>query len=171
MKISEIEQARIEKSKRLLNEGLALVNELKFDLAYEKFSESHKLIGNADALTYKAWMLSIKGDSKTAMDLCLQAIELDPDFGNPYNDIGTILRVQNKSEEAIPWFEKAIKAKRYEPRQFPHINLANIYLERNDLDLAIKQFKMALKYDRENNNILKTIEQLEQEVGKGRILH
>jgi tetratricopeptide (TPR) repeat protein len=30
-------------------------------------------------------------------------------------------------DEAIPWFEKAIAAKRYEARAYPHFNLGRVY--------------------------------------------
>ena len=33
---------------------------------------------------------------------CKRAIEIDPDFGNPYNDIGVYLIDLNRFEEAIP---------------------------------------------------------------------
>jgi len=58
----------------------------------------------------------------------LRAIELDPEFGNPYNDIGVCLMPRDKLDESIPWLEKAKQAKRYEPRQFPFMNLGQIYL-------------------------------------------
>ena len=45
---------------------------------------------------------------------------IDPEFGNPYNDIGVYLMQQEKLDEAIPWLEKAKQAKRYEPRHFPY---------------------------------------------------
>ena len=60
---------------------------------------------------------------------CLRAIEIDPHFGNPYNDIGVHLMQQGKLEEAIPWLEKAKQARRYEPRQFPSMNLGRVYLQ------------------------------------------
>ena len=32
---------------------------------------------------------------------------MDPDFGNPYNDIGAYLIEMGRLDEAIPWLEKA----------------------------------------------------------------
>ena len=63
-----------------------------------------------------------------ATEECLRAIAIDPEFGNPHNDIGVCLMQRDKLDEAIPWFEKAKQAKRYEPRQFPFMNLGQIYL-------------------------------------------
>ena len=37
---------------------------------------------------------------------CLRAIEIDAEFGNPYNDIGVYLMQQDKLDESIWWLEK-----------------------------------------------------------------
>jgi len=171
MKIKSIKQARKKKSQRLLDEGCSLVNRGFIDEAYEKFDQSYKLNQSADALTYKGWMLNIKGDIEGALKFCHQAIKLDPDFGNPYNDIGTIMVFQKKFNDAISWFKKAIKAKRYEPRHFPHINLAKIYIEIGDSDLALAEYKEALKFDKNNPYLQLNIKNLEQETNKSRIFH
>jgi hypothetical protein len=47
---------------------------------------------------------------------CLRAIAIDPEFGNPYNDIGVYLMQRDKLDESIPWFEKAKQAKRFTER-------------------------------------------------------
>ena len=170
MKIKSLTHARKKKSQRLLDEGCNLVHRGFIDGAYEKFDQSYKLDQSADALTYKGWMLNIKGDPEGALKLCHQAIKLDPEFGNPYNDIGTILVAQKNFNDAIPWFKKAIKAKRYEPRHFPHINLAKIYIEMGESDLALAEYKEALKFDNDNPYLHINIKNLEQEI-KSRTLH
>jgi len=55
------------------------------------------------------------------------AIELDPGYGNPYNDIGSYLISLDEYDNAIPWLRKAIEAERYEPRHFPFFNLGRVY--------------------------------------------
>jgi len=164
--VKSIAQAREKKARRLLDEGCELVHRGFTDQAFEKFDESYKLTESADALTYKGWMLHIKGDLQGAIELCQQAIKIDPDFGNPYNDIGTILVSQKKYKDAISWFKKAIKAKRYEPRQFPHINLAKIYFEMDEPKLALREFKEALKFDSDNPYLQLNIQKLEQEINQ-----
>jgi len=49
---------------------------------------------------------------------CKRAIEVDPEFGNPYNDIGSYLIALGRHDEAIPWLEQAIVAPRYDPRHY-----------------------------------------------------
>ena len=73
------------------------------------------------------------------------AIEIDSEFGNPYNDIGVYLMQQDKLDESISWLEKAKQAKRYEPRQFPFMNLGRIYLRQGRWWEALKEFEGAVR--------------------------
>ncbi len=81
----------------------------------------------AEAHTFLGWTYSLLDRHEEAIDECKKAIALDPDFGNPYNDIGAYLIESGRYEEAIPWLEKAMKARRYESPQFPHVNLGRVY--------------------------------------------
>ena len=67
-----------------------------------------------------------------------------PDFGNPYNDIGVYLIELNQLEEAIPWLEKAMNAKRYENPNFPHMNLGRVYERQGEWDQAVESYKKSL---------------------------
>jgi Tfp pilus assembly protein PilF len=75
----------------------------------------------------------------------MRAIEVDPDFGNPYNDIGCYLMQQGKLDEAVPWLERAKQAKRYEPRQFPYMNLARIHVKQGRWWDALREFEGAVR--------------------------
>ena len=68
------------------------------------------------------------------------------DFGNPYNDgqIGAYLIEMNQLDEAIPWLERAAKAKRYESPAFPHMNLGRVYERKGDWMRAIEAYKTAV---------------------------
>jgi tetratricopeptide (TPR) repeat protein len=52
---------------------------------------------------------------------------------------------QGKLDEAIPWLEKAKQAKRYEPRQFPFMNLGRIYLKQERWWDALREFEAAVR--------------------------
>ena len=84
-----------------------------------------------------------------AIEECHRAINCDPDFGNPYNDIGAYLIELNQLDEAIPWFEKAMNAKRYENPAFPHMNVGRVYEKKGDWDAAIDAYKQATTLDPE----------------------
>ena len=100
----------------------------------------------AEAHTFLGWTYSFQRRLEEAIAECKQAIACDPDFGNPYNDIGVYLMEMGRDEEAIPWLEQAARARRYEPRHFPHMNLARIHEKRGDHLAALKELGRALKF-------------------------
>jgi Tfp pilus assembly protein PilF len=70
---------------------------------------------------------------------------VDPEFGNPYNDIGVYLIELDRPDEAVPWLEQAITAPRYDARHFPHVNLGRIYERKNDPLAAVREYGRALE--------------------------
>ena len=114
------------------------------DAAAARYRESIAACATAEAHTFLGWTLSFQGHLDAAIAECLRAIEVDPDFGNPYNDIGCYLVEQGESEDAIGWFEKAKKAPRYEPRHFPYLNLGRLRAARGEIAEALQEFEGAL---------------------------
>src|SRR2546422_422514 len=114
----------------------------------------------AEAHTFLGWTYSFQGRLEEARAECLRAIEGDPDFGNPYNDIGVYLMQQGKLEEAIPWLERAKQARRYEPRQFPFMNLGRIYLKQGRWWEALHQFEAAVRLAPADAELAKTLHSL-----------
>jgi Tfp pilus assembly protein PilF len=84
------------------------------------------------------------GQLHEAIEECHLAIRQDPEFGNPYNDIGAYLIELNQLEDAIPWLEKAMKAKRYENPAFPHMNLGRVHERKGEWDQAVDSYKKSL---------------------------
>ncbi|HXV84867.1 MAG TPA: tetratricopeptide repeat protein [Candidatus Binatia bacterium] len=125
------------------------------------YKESIALCPTADAHTYLGWAYSFQGRIDDAIAQCEIAIQIDPEFGNPYNDIGVYLMQQQKIDEAIPWLEKAKQAKRYEPRHFPYLNLGRVYVAKGMLQKALEEFRGALRWNPEDTDLAQTIEELE----------
>jgi tetratricopeptide (TPR) repeat protein len=98
----------------------------------------------AEAHTFLGWTYSFQGALDDAIAECKRAIEVDPDFGNPYNDIGAYLLQMGKIDEAIPWLERATHARRYEAPQFPRFNLGRAYLAKEMYSRALAAFEDAL---------------------------
>jgi tetratricopeptide (TPR) repeat protein len=99
-----------------------------YDHAVQLYRSSLELYPTAEAHTFLGWTYHFQGKLDEAIAECKRAIEVDPEFGNPYNDIGAYLIELSRFDEAIPWLERAIEARRYEPRHFPHYNLGRAYL-------------------------------------------
>ncbi len=135
---------------RLIEEGQAYVAQKRYSDAQKKFQESVDLYPTADGYTFLAWMYSFDGRYKEAIELCKKAIEIDPDYGNSYNDIGCYLIQLQKEQDSIPWFEMAKKSKRYKPRHFPYLNLARLYLRKEEIPKAKQEFSGVLQFDPQN---------------------
>src|SRR5258708_38499944 len=118
----------------------------EFDDAIRLYKESIALYPTADAHTYLGWAYSFVGRLNEAIAQCEIAIQLDPEFGNPYNDIGVYLIQQQRFDDAIPSLEQATSATRYEPRHFPFINLARIYLTNDMIQKALNEFSPSLNF-------------------------
>lgn len=129
--------------------------------AIRLYKKSISIYPTADAHTYLGWTYSFQGRIEEAIAECETAITIDPEFGNPYNDIGVYLLQQQKLDEAIPWLENAKGAKRYEPRHFPYLNLGSIYATKGMINRALEEFRGALKFDLDNTIALEAIKQLE----------
>lgn len=132
----------------------------EFDDAIRLYKESIALHPTADAHTYLGWAYSFLGRLNEAIAQCEIAIELDPEFGNPYNDIGVYLMQQQRPDDAIPWLERAKTAKRYEPRHFPYINLGRIYLTKGMIQKALDEFGGALKINPDDVELAQLVEEL-----------
>lgn len=117
--------------------------------AIKYYKKSIEIRPTAEGHTYLGWALSFEGRYDEAISECKTAIEIDPEFGNPYNDIGAYLIELGREEEAVLWLRKAMVAPRYEPRHFPHFNLSRIYMREWRLDEAIEELHRALRIEPE----------------------
>ena len=133
----------------------------EFDNAIRLYKESIAIYSTADAHTYLGWAYSFIGRLNEAIAQCEIAISLDPEFGNPYNDIGVYLMQQERHDDAIPCLERAKSAKRYEPRHFPYINLGRIYLTKGMIQKAIEEFRGALAINPGDNELAQLVEELQ----------
>ena len=117
------------------------------DAAERLYRQSIVFHPTAEAWTFLGWVASWRGDPKSAIDCCHRAIEADPTFGNPYNDIGAYLLELDRAEEAIPWLQQAIEAPRYEARVYPWMNLGRAYERLGRFHEAVEHFRKALELE------------------------
>lgn len=102
---------------------------------------------NPEAHTFLGWVLSMMGQVDSAIEECKKALELDPNFGNAWNDLGAYFTEKREYDKAIPYLKRASKCKNYDSREFPHYNLARIYIQKEMLVLASKELQKALKFN------------------------
>jgi Tfp pilus assembly protein PilF len=138
---------RFEKAIELLHEAYRRQMAGDLERAVELYQRSIAVHPTAEAHTFLGWTYSFQGRLDDAIAQCREAIAVDPDFGNPYNDIGSYLIKLGRLDEAIPWLEAAIEAPRYEPRHYPHCNLGQVYWGKGLLAKAAAAFERALEIE------------------------
>src|SRR6185436_14764739 len=141
------QEERFQKALELFREAYRRQMEGDLDGAIDHYQRSIALHPTAEAHTFLGWTYSFQGRLEDAIAQCKEAIAVDADFGNPYNDIGSYLIKMDKLDEAIPWLERAIKAPRYEPRHYPHCNLGQVYWAKGQLTKAVSEFERALEIE------------------------
>jgi tetratricopeptide (TPR) repeat protein len=121
--------------------------EQRLDEAIAWYKKSIELYPTAEAHTFLGWTYSFQKRYEEAIAECHAAIRVDPDFGNPYNDIGVYLMELGRPDEAIEWLERAKQAPRYEPRHFPYFNLSRIYVAKHRIRDAVRELQTAIELE------------------------
>lgn len=148
----------------LITDGLTAASQGMYERAMSRFKAALRLEKTAEGYTYWAWMESMKSNFHTAIHLCREAIRLDPDFGNPYNDMGSYYVGLGNHNEALLWYEKAKNAKRYGPRHYPYMNCGRIYRERGQYWMALREYHKAKLYAPGEDAIRIAIEDIEKKI-------
>ncbi|OGW90252.1 MAG: hypothetical protein A3A73_00650 [Omnitrophica bacterium RIFCSPLOWO2_01_FULL_50_24] len=117
----------------------------KLQEAVENYRTSIQIYPTAEAHTFLGWAYSFQGRFEDAILECRKAIRIDPDFGNPYNDIGAYFIEQGKFKQAVRWLKKAVRAKRYDSYCYPHYNLGRVYEHEGDWKKALACFEASVK--------------------------
>jgi tetratricopeptide (TPR) repeat protein len=112
--------------------------------AVELYKRSIEIHPTAEAHTFLGWTYRFLGKLEDAIAECKKAIEVDPTFGNPYNDIGAYLIELGQLDSAIPWLEKATLSERYEAYHYPWYNLGRVYVAKEMYSMARACFEKSL---------------------------
>lgn len=102
----------MERAQELFEQAYAAQMNGDLDRAVELYKQSLEIFPTAEAHTFLGWTYHFQGKVYDAIEQCKRAISVDPDFGNPYNDIGAYLISLDRYDEAISWLERAIAAPR-----------------------------------------------------------
>jgi len=130
------------------------------DKAIELYNRSLETFPTPEAFTFRGWAKSNRLDFESAIADCHRAIDLDPEFGNPYNDIGAYYLELGLPEDSVPWLRMALKAKRYESYCFPHFNLGRVFEGMGKLEQALDHYRKALEENPSYGAATKAIERV-----------
>ena len=158
------DEDRIERAVRLMQRAYERQTAGALEDAVRLYKASIDEHATAEAHTFLGWTYSFQGRYEEAIDECKIAIRIDPNFGNPYNDIGSYLIQLGRVDQAIPWLELAKKAPRYEPRHFPYLNLGRLHAARGEVAEAVREFEGALEEAPGDPMALRFLEELRYKV-------
>lgn len=127
-----------------MNDANQLQMDGELESALDLYKKSIALHPTAEAYTYLGWTYRFLGRLDEAILECKHAIELDPTYGSPYNDIGAYLLEKGAAKEAIPWLEKATQSSRFDSYHFPWYNLGRAYTELGQYKRAQECFQQAV---------------------------
>lgn len=134
-----------EESKEYLLKAYRFQMNGQFEEAILNYRKSLDLFPTSEAYTFLGWTYSFLGNYEKAIEECKNAIAIDPDYGNPYNDIGAYLIQQGRFDEALTWLELALKAKRYDNPQFAHVNIGRVLESKGLWFEALDEYRTAIK--------------------------
>lgn len=139
-------------SKRLLEAAYDFFDEAyelqmngELERAIELYRQSLDAFPTAEAHTFLGWAYSFQGRLDEAIRECKKAIQINPDFGNPYNDIGAYLIEKSQFAESIPWLMNATVCRHYDRHHYAHYNLARAYIGLEQFNKAREEFENALR--------------------------
>lgn len=161
-----LEGKREEKYELHLAEGHKHAYKKNHEEALESFEKALTYKENAEIITLIAWVHSLLGENEKSKNLCIKAISLDPDYGPPYNDLGTLLLNEGQVEESIKWFELAKKAPKYQNKEYPYINAGRAHMMAQNYEKAMAEFEIALTLCPENEDLRNTVEKLERTLNR-----
>lgn len=148
-------------AKEFFDKGVILQKSGHLDRAAHFYKRSIDFKPTAQAHTFLGWIYSLKGNYDAAIDECLKAVELDADYGNPYNDIGAYMLQQNRYDEAKEWLAKALAAPNYENYCYPNLNLGRIYEFKGEWENARNFYRRALKENPDYEPAINAIKDLQ----------
>jgi type IV pilus assembly protein PilF len=115
------------------------LEKLKKAVAYDKtYAPAHTVL----AILYETI-----GELDLAETEYAEAVRYDPDNGDINNNYGAFLCSIGKSEDADPYFQKAVKDPFYKTPQVAYLNAGNCALAQGDLDKADVFLRQSLAYD------------------------
>lgn len=167
--VESLEWQREKKYEELLHLGHEAIYQKDNAKALELFNKARNYRETAEILTLIGWTHSLLAQNEKAKSYCLKAIKIDPDYGPPYNDLGSYLLSEGQIDESLKWFDLAKKAPHYQNREYPYINSGRAFMAKRDLTQALEEFSKALTLAPYHEDLHKTVEKLKKSITKGAV--
>ncbi len=158
--IHSLIELRNNRYEEYLSKGLEAISYKQYKKAVDFLSNSLNFKETAEVFSLLGWLHSLLNNLELAKEYCKKAINLDPDFGPPYNDLGLIIMEEGDLKGSLKLFSQAKLAPKYQNREYPYINSGRIYMFLKKYDLALEELRIALALVPSHPNLQNTIQNL-----------
>lgn len=131
-----------------------------YDRAQELYLKSIKSYPTAHAYTFLGWSMSMQGRYSEAIEQCEKAIQINPDYGNPYNDIGSYYLELGRLDDAEPFLIRATQITHYQNKHFAYYNLGRLYEMKGMFYKAYMNYKRSCELDRTYKQALHKVKKM-----------
>lgn len=109
-------------------------------------SQAMEIEETSEALFYLGLIASQKNQISEALSYFYRSHQLDPEYGNPCNEIGVILLRLGKEREAIYWLKRSIQCRFNDALHIPLFNLATLYKIWNRPERSLQYLHKAIEF-------------------------
>lgn len=124
------------------------------------FLRSNEINENAESTFYLGLIASQRKENERALKHFHKSVDLNPNYGNPCNEIGVLLLRKKKYKEAIFWLKRSIRAKYNDARHIPLYNLAALYKIWNRPERSLQYLTRAIDLQPDFNEAIRMRNQL-----------
>ncbi|HMV45548.1 MAG TPA: hypothetical protein PK079_21180 [Leptospiraceae bacterium] len=125
--------------------GKDLFNQGDIERATFYFLKAMEEGDSAESLFYLGLIQNQNGNFRDALSYYYRAILLNPDYGNPCNEIGVILLRHGREREAVFWLKRSVRCSFNDAPHIPLYNLATLYKMWNRPERSLQYLHKALE--------------------------
>ena len=135
--------------KQTLQQALQYINSNQLENAHKTLLQADQQSpNNIEIYHLLSVVFGMSGDYAQSELYCKKALQINPKAALVYNNLGTAQKLQGKYEEAINSFQATINIQK--DYIDPYVNLANLYLEIEEVSKAENVINTAMKIDTSN---------------------
>ncbi len=136
----------IEEAMNIFNRGKSLHQERRYQDAIREYQFALKL-DSENPFMHNAMGLALAatGDFKQALVSFEMALKINPDLTDAYNNMGMAYAESGLRDQAFEAFGRAARNPRYLTPEKALYNIGNLYLDEQNLDLALTFFRRAVE--------------------------
>lgn len=104
---------------------------------------------SCEAYFYMGLIMGQRNMLEEALEFYYKSVVINPEYGNPCNEIGIILLRMGKDKDAVFWLKKSIRCQRNDAPHISFFNLATLYKMWNRPERSLQFLHRAIELNPE----------------------